>query len=79
MQAVKKAAFVLTTAGLAAGASAGAAVADSGAGAHAAGSPGALSGNVLQVPVHLPVNFVGNSLNLVGVGNFTSGNTGVND
>lgn len=52
------------------------------AGAHASGaahrSPGLLSGNQVQLPVDLPVNVVGNSVNVVGVGNPASGNTGVN-
>jgi ChpA-C len=54
---------------------------DSG-GAHAVGaahhSPGLLSGNLLQIPVDVPVNVVGNSVNVVGVGNPAGGNTAVN-
>ncbi|MFD4152773.1 chaplin [Streptomyces hydrogenans] len=45
---------------------------------HAEGSPGVLSGNGLQLPIDLPVNVVGNSVNVVGVGNPAVGNTGVN-
>ncbi|AOR36216.1 hypothetical protein BFF78_38800 [Streptomyces fodineus] len=41
-------------------------------------SPGALSGNGIQVPVDLPVNVTGNSVNVVGVGNATEGNQSVN-
>ncbi|MFE2009554.1 chaplin [Streptomyces sp. NPDC059491] len=44
----------------------------------AAGSPGVLSGNGLQLPVDLPVNLSGNSVNVVGVGNPVFGNTSVN-
>ncbi|KXN67276.1 hypothetical protein CONCODRAFT_10683 [Conidiobolus coronatus NRRL 28638] len=32
-------------------------------------SPGLLSGNVAQVPAHVPVNVSGNSVNVIGVGN----------
>ncbi|WP_432042309.1 chaplin family protein [Streptomyces cadmiisoli] len=41
-------------------------------------SPGVLSGNGVQLPVDLPVNVTGNSVNVVGVGNGTSGNESVN-
>ncbi|CAL9600128.1 Chaplin-B [Streptomyces sp. enrichment culture] len=37
-------------------------------------SPGVLSGNGVQLPVHLPVNVGGNSVNVVGVGNAAAGN-----
>ncbi|MFF4170416.1 chaplin [Streptomyces sp. NPDC001744] len=45
---------------------------------HAQGSPGVLSGNGLQLPVDLPLNVSGNSVNVVGVGNPVFGNTAVN-
>ncbi|MFC8276154.1 chaplin [Streptomyces sp. NPDC057271] len=45
---------------------------------HAHGSPGVLSGNGLQLPVDLPVNVSGNSVNVVGIGNPVFGNTSVN-
>ncbi|MDV9192027.1 chaplin [Streptomyces sp. SR27] len=45
---------------------------------HVAGSPGVLSGNGLQLPIDLPVNLSGNSVNAVGVGNPVFGNTSVN-
>ncbi|MEU0370237.1 chaplin [Streptomyces sp. NPDC006283] len=54
-----------------------------GGGAHAggevAGSPGLLSGNGVQLPVDLPVNVSGNSVNVVGIGNPATGNSSVND
>ncbi|MCL2729372.1 MAG: chaplin [Actinomycetia bacterium] len=69
-------------AGAAADESAASSGARSGGGAHASGaahrSPGLLSGNMLQLPIDVPVNVVGNSVNVVGVGNPASGNTGVN-
>ncbi|MER6565945.1 chaplin [Streptomyces sp. NPDC001093] len=51
-----------------------------GAAAHgsAAGSPGVLAGNDVQLPVDLPVNVSGNSVNVVGVGNPAKGNHSVN-
>lgn len=53
-----------------------------GGGAHADGrgkdSPGLLSGNGIQLPVDVPVNISGNSVNVVGVGNGSTGNTSVN-
>lgn len=48
------------------------------AGGHAQGSPGVLSGNGLQLPVDLPVNVSGNAVNVVGIGNSSSGNSSVN-
>ncbi|MCZ7459080.1 chaplin [Streptomyces sp. WMMC940] len=55
------------------------ALADSGATGVAAGSPGVLSGNVIQIPVHIPVNACGNSVNLIAVLNPAFGNLCVND
>ncbi|MFD5903356.1 chaplin [Streptomyces microflavus] len=54
------------------------AMADSGAEAIAVGSPGVLSGNVVQVPVHIPVNVCGNTVNVIGLLNPTFGNTCIN-
>lgn len=44
----------------------------------AAGSPGVLSGNVVQVPVHVPVNVCGNSVSVIGALNPAFGNTCLN-
>jgi hypothetical protein len=41
-------------------------------------SPGVISGNGLQLPIDLPVNVSGNSVNAVGVGNPVFGNESVN-
>ncbi|MFD8417791.1 chaplin [Streptomyces sp. NPDC059466] len=41
-------------------------------------SPGLLSGNGLQLPIDLPVNVSGNSVNVVGLGNASVGNTATN-
>ncbi|MFI6001233.1 chaplin [Streptomyces sp. NPDC051366] len=59
-------------------AGAGLAHADADAQAAAIGSPGVLSGNVVQVPVHIPVNVCGNTVNIVGLLNPAFGNTCVN-
>ncbi|MDT6982308.1 chaplin [Streptomyces lusitanus] len=55
------------------------AYADSGAEGVAAGSPGAVSGNSVQLPVHVPVNVCGNTVNVVGLLNPAVGNTCVNE
>lgn len=55
------------------------AFADAGADGAAVGSPGVLSGNVIQVPVHVPVNVCGNSIDIIALLNPTFGNTCVND
>jgi ChpA-C len=60
-------------------AGAGLAVADSGAQGAAVHSPGVLSGNVVQVPVHIPVNVCGNTVNVIGLLNPAFGNTCIND
>ncbi|MGZ0235897.1 chaplin ChpH [Streptomyces sp. CPS1] len=59
-------------------AGAGLAVADAGAQGAAVHSPGVVSGNVIQVPVHVPVNVCGNTIDVIGLLNPTFGNTCVN-
>ncbi|WP_424213270.1 chaplin [Streptomyces sp. BI20] len=54
------------------------AIADAGAEGVAAHSPGVLSGNVIQVPVHIPVNVCGNTVNVIALLNPSFGNTCVN-
>ncbi|WP_433855579.1 chaplin [Streptomyces kronopolitis] len=53
---------------------AGYAHADAGAAGGAANSPGVGSGNNVQVPVHVPVNACGNTVNVVGLLNPAFGN-----
>ncbi len=55
-----------------------AASADSGAQGIAVGSPGVLSGNVIQVPIDIPVNACGNTVNVIGLLNPSFGNTCAN-
>ncbi|MEU8519590.1 chaplin [Streptomyces sp. NBC_01216] len=74
MSRIAKAAAVLAGTGAVALSGAGMAVADSGAQAAAAHSPGVASGNVLQLPVHVPVNVCGNTVNVIGLLNPTFGN-----
>ncbi|MEU3184406.1 chaplin [Streptomyces sp. NPDC006923] len=69
----KKTATVVAGLIMAAGAAA-PAVADAGAKGAAIGSPGVLSGNVLQYPVSIPVNVCGNSLNTTALLNPAFGN-----
>ncbi|MGW2373609.1 MULTISPECIES: chaplin [Kitasatospora] len=69
----KAAALTLATTGLVLGA-AGGAFASAEAEGVAAGSPGVLSGNQLQVPIHIPINVCGNTVNLVGLLNPAFGN-----
>ncbi|MEU9184586.1 chaplin ChpH [Streptomyces sp. NPDC048484] len=59
-------------------AGAGLAAADAGAQGAAVHSPGVLSGNVVQAPVHVPVNVCGNTVSVIGLLNPTFGNTCVN-
>jgi len=44
----------------------------------AADSPGVISGNTVQLPVHVPVNVCGNTVNVVGLLNPAAGNSCVN-
>ncbi|MEU5806120.1 MULTISPECIES: chaplin [unclassified Streptomyces] len=78
MSRIAKAVAVTAAAGSALAAGAGLAVADAGAHGAAIGSPGVLSGNVVQVPVHVPVNVCGNSVNAAGLLNPAFGNTCIN-
>ncbi|MCQ4213181.1 MULTISPECIES: chaplin [Streptomyces] len=80
MKNLKKAAAVtLVAGGLVA---AGAGLASATDGAHADGkaskSPGVGSGNLIQAPIHIPVNAVGNTANVIGVLNPAFGNGGFN-
>ncbi|MEU9355660.1 chaplin ChpH [Streptomyces griseoloalbus] len=59
-------------------AGAGMASAHSGAQGAAVHSPGVVSGNVVQVPVHVPVNVCGNTVSVIGLLNPAFGNTCIN-
>ncbi|WP_053689288.1 chaplin [Streptomyces sp. WM6372] len=75
---MKKTTAVITATGAILLAGAGIASADAGAHGAAIGSPGVASGNAVQVPVHVPVNVCGNTINVVGLLNPSFGNTCVN-
>ncbi|WP_052863191.1 chaplin [Streptomyces niger] len=53
--------------------------ADAGAGGTVANSPGLLSGNAVQVPVDLPVNVCGTSVDVIGLLNPADSNSCVAD
>ncbi|MGW7293649.1 chaplin [Streptomyces xiamenensis] len=78
MNTAKKAAFVLAVAGVAVGSAAGMASAHGGASAKAGAvhSPGVISGNIVQIPVDVPINIVGNTVNVIGLLNPAFGNVG---
>ncbi len=74
MQNIKRSALLVTvTAGILVG-GAGAAMASSDAAGAANNSPGVLSGNLVQVPVHVPVNVCGDTVNVIGLLNPAFGN-----
>ncbi|MFC1413910.1 chaplin [Streptacidiphilus sp. N1-12] len=54
---------------------AGVAAASSDAAGAAVGSPGVLSGNDIAVPVHVPVNVCGNTVDVIGLLNPAFGNS----
>ncbi|MFE7757129.1 chaplin [Streptomyces sp. NPDC057418] len=78
MSRISKVAAVMAGTGALIAGGAGLAVADSGAEAVAAHSPGVASGNAVQVPVHIPVNVCGNTVNVVALLNPAFGNTCAN-
>ncbi|MER7822555.1 MULTISPECIES: chaplin [unclassified Streptomyces] len=74
---LKNAALVLAAGAVVVG-GASMASADAGAQGAAIGSPGVLSGNLIQVPIHIPVNACGNTVSVIGLLNPSFGNTCVN-
>ncbi|MES4890261.1 chaplin [Streptomyces sp. NPDC096012] len=78
MARIAKAAAVVLGTGAVVISGAGLALADAGAHGAAAGSPGVLSGNLVQVPVHIPVNVCGNTIDVIGLLNPAFGNACAN-
>ncbi|MGR6998568.1 chaplin [Yinghuangia aomiensis] len=78
MKVIKKAAVVAGGVAALVLAGSGAAFAGADANGAAVGSPGVLSGNVVQIPVHVPVNVCGNTVNVIGLLNPAFGNTCAN-
>ncbi|MEV5507323.1 chaplin [Streptomyces orinoci] len=76
---MKKAAAVTLAVGGLALAGAGVASAHGQANAESEHNPGVLSGNVVQVPVKVPVNLCGNTTTIVGAMNPAHGNLCVNE
>ncbi len=75
---VMRSAGLVAVAGAVVLGSAAAASADSGAQGAAFGSPGVLSGNVIQIPINIPVNACGNTVDVIGLLNPAFGNACVN-
>ncbi|MFI6351882.1 chaplin [Streptomyces sp. NPDC050743] len=78
MSRIAKAAAVTLGTGAVVISGAGLALADTGAEAAAVGSPGVLSGNLVQVPVHVPVNVCGNTVDVIGLLNPAFGDKCIN-
>ncbi|EYT81155.1 chaplin [Streptomyces andamanensis] len=78
MSRIAKAAAVALGTGAVVISGAGLAMADAGAEGAAVGSPGVVSGNTIQVPVNIPVNLCGNTIDVIGVLNPAFGNTCAN-
>ncbi|MFF9338593.1 MULTISPECIES: chaplin [unclassified Streptomyces] len=78
MSRIAKAVVLTVGAAAAVAGAAGAAAADSIAEGAAVKSPGVGSGNVVQVPVHVPVNVCGNTVSVIGALNPAFGNACVN-
>jgi hypothetical protein len=74
MSRIAKAAGVALGTGAVMIGGAGMAMADAGANGAAVHSPGFLSGNVVQVPIHIPINLCGNTVDVFGLLNPAFGN-----
>ncbi len=79
MSRIAKGLALTSVAAAAVAGTAGAAVADSGAQGAVSQSPGVISGNAAQIPIHLPINLCGNSINVIGLLNPAFGNECLND
>lgn len=78
-QVARKGLLTVVATGGALVAAGGLAHADAGAAGVAAGSPGVGSGNAVQIPVHVPVNLCGDTINVVGALNSALGTTCANE
>ncbi|MFI1013857.1 chaplin [Streptomyces sp. NPDC020965] len=78
MSRIAKAVAVVAGSGAILAGGAGMAIADAGAHGAAVGSPGVISGNAIQVPVNVPVNVCGNTVNIIALLNPAFGNTCAN-
>ncbi|MFG2330280.1 chaplin [Streptomyces sp. NPDC048604] len=78
MSRIAKAVALSAVAAASVAGTAGAASANSGAQGAAVHSPGVISGNLIQVPLHIPINLCGNTISVIGALNPTFGNTCLN-
>ncbi|MEU6478850.1 chaplin [Streptomyces sp. NPDC047017] len=78
MSRIAKAAAVALGTGAVVISGAGLAMADAGAQGAAVGSPGVVSGNTIQIPVNVPINLCGNTIDVIGILNPAFGNTCAN-
>ncbi|MGW7420490.1 chaplin [Streptomyces sp. NPDC054813] len=67
MSRIAKAAAVALGTGAVVIGGAGLALADAGANGEAVASPGVLSGNAIEVPVNIPVNVCGDTVDVIGL------------
>jgi hypothetical protein len=67
MGSIRKAALLVGATGALLFGATGVASADSSATGTVSDSPGVLSGNLIQIPVDIPINVCGNSINVVGL------------
>ncbi|MEU0658972.1 chaplin [Streptomyces lavendulocolor] len=74
MSRIAKAAAVIVGTGAVALSGTGMAVADARSDAAAVESPGVISGNAVQVPIHIPINLCGNTIDIIGLLNPAFGN-----
>ncbi|MFI9819165.1 chaplin [Streptomyces sp. NPDC052013] len=79
MSRIAKAATVALGTGAVVLSGAAMASADAGAKGAAVHSPGFISGNVVQAPIHVPINVCGNTVTGIGALNPAIGNTCIND
>ncbi|MEU7281929.1 chaplin [Streptomyces sp. NPDC045431] len=79
MSRIAKAAVLTSAIAASVAGTAGVASADAISEGAAVGSPGVISGNLVQVPIHIPINLCGNTIDLIGVLNPAFGNVCIND
>lgn len=78
MSRIAKAAILTSAIAASVAGTSGVAAADAVAEGAAVGSPGVISGNLVQVPIHIPINLCGNTIDIVGVLNPAFGNVCIN-
>ncbi|MFJ8588584.1 chaplin [Streptomyces sp. NPDC093595] len=79
MSRIAKAAILTSAIAASVAGTSGVAAADAVSEGAAVGSPGVISGNLVQVPIHIPINLCGNTIDIIGVLNPAFGNVCIND